>query len=154
MNLNTYVCWPFEYPFFKCLSISSAWFYIGFLSFTYWFPRVLYIFSDTSFASICITNNLILWAAYSHSYWREMIFFFLMFMYYFERERERERESARKWGRGRERGRKRIPSRFCAVSTETDLGLEPTNHEIMTWAKVGCLIDWAIQVPRKCFVNK
>ena len=36
------------------------------------------------------------------------------------------------WGRGRERGRQRIPSRPQAVSTEPNVGLEPTNSEIMT----------------------
>ena len=45
----------------------------------------------------------------------------------------RERERA---GEGqRERERERIPSRFCTVSTEPDVGLEPTNSEIMTWAE-------------------
>ena len=36
-----------------------------------------------------------------------------------------------------------------AVSTEPDVGLEPTNREIMTWAKVAHITDWAIQVPWK-----
>ena len=31
-----------------------------------------------------------------------------------------------------ERWRQRIPSRLCIVSTELDVGLELTNHEIMT----------------------
>ena len=31
--------------------------------------------------------------------------------------------------RQRERGRERIPSRFCIVSTEPKAGLDPTNHE-------------------------
>ena len=35
-------------------------------------------------------------------------------------------------GRGRERGRERIPSRLHAVSAEPDAGLELTNCEIMT----------------------
>ena len=35
----------------------------------------------------------------------------------------------------RERGRRRIPSRLHAVSTEPDAHLKPTNGEIMTWAK-------------------
>ena len=39
---------------------------------------------------------------------------------------------ARKLGRGRERERERMPSRFCAVSTETNTGLHLTNPEIMT----------------------
>ena len=46
------------------------------------------------------------------------------------RERERGRET--KWGRGRERGRERIPSRLCAVSVEPDVGLDPMNRGIMT----------------------
>ena len=37
--------------------------------------------------------------------------------------------------RGREKGRERIPSRFCAVSAEPNVGLEPTNHKITNWAK-------------------
>ena len=39
-------------------------------------------------------------------------------------ERERERK--------RERERERIPSRIHAVSTEPDVGLYPTKHEIVT----------------------
>ena len=64
-------------------------------------------------------------------------------MFIFEREREC------KSGRGRERGRHRSKagSRLQAVSTEPDVGLELTSREIMTWAKVGHLTDWAIQVP-------
>ena len=31
--------------------------------------------------------------------------------------------------------------RLRAVSTESDVGLEPTNREIMTWAEVGRLTD-------------
>ena len=51
-----------------------------------------------------------------------------MFIYF-----ERERESAQMGEGQREKERQRIPSRFCAVSTEPDVGLEPTNHEITTW---------------------
>ena len=32
----------------------------------------------------------------------------------------------------RVKGRERIPSGFYTVSLEPDLGLDPTNHEIMT----------------------
>ena len=39
-------------------------------------------------------------------------------------------------------------SRLWAVSPEPDTGLELTNRDIMTWAKVGCLTDWAIQAPK------
>ena len=35
-------------------------------------------------------------------------------------------------GRGSERGREGIPSRLRAGSTEPDVGLDLTNHEIMT----------------------
>ena len=38
-------------------------------------------------------------------------------------------------------------SRLQAVNTEPDAGLEPTNHEITTWAEVRRLTDWATQVP-------
>ena len=41
-------------------------------------------------------------------------------------------------------------SGLWAVSTKPDVGLEPTNPEIMTWAEVGCLTDWATQAPQKC----
>ena len=46
------------------------------------------------------------------------------------------RERAWKQGRGRERGRKRIPSRLHAVSAEPNVGLDPMNCEIMTWAEI------------------
>ena len=44
-------------------------------------------------------------------------------------ERERDRQTL---GEGQRERRKRIPSRLHAVSTETNTGLELTNHEIMT----------------------
>ena len=34
--------------------------------------------------------------------------------------------------RERERGRERIPSQLCSVSVEPHIGVDPTNHEIMT----------------------
>ena len=36
-------------------------------------------------------------------------------------------------------------SRLWAVSTELSAGLEPTSREIMTWAEVRCLANWATQ---------
>ena len=39
-------------------------------------------------------------------------------------------------------------SRVWAVSTESNTELKLMNHEIMTWAEVGCLTDWATQVAR------
>ena len=38
-------------------------------------------------------------------------------------------------------------SRLWAVSTEPDAGLEPTNREIVIWAEVRCLTNWATQAP-------
>ena len=38
-------------------------------------------------------------------------------------------------------------SKFWAVSTEPDAGLELTDCEITAWAKVGRLTDWATQAP-------
>ena len=65
---------------------------------------------------------------------------FFMFIYLREREREGDTES-------------KVGSRLRVVSTEPDAGLEPMNHEIMTWAKVRCFTSWATQVPqvRLCF---
>ena len=68
-------------------------------------------------------------------------------IYFFERQKDRDTE--RKGG-GAERGgdtESKAGFRLLAVSTEPDMGLEPTDHEIMTWAKVGCLTDWATQAP-------
>ena len=39
-------------------------------------------------------------------------------------------------GRGRERGRERIPSRLRAASAEPDAGLHLMNQEIMTQADI------------------
>ena len=40
-------------------------------------------------------------------------------------------------------------SRFWAVNTEPEAGLEPTTSEIMTWAEVRRLTDWVTQAPQK-----
>ena len=68
-----------------------------------------------------------------------------MFLFIFEREKEREIEhelAEREGDRECEAG-----SRLWAVSTELNVGLELTNREIMTWAEVRCLTDWATQAP-------
>ena len=79
-----------------------------------------------------------------------------MFTYFWERarERERERESERECEQAHEQGRGRegdteseAGSRLWAVSTDPNAGLELMNGEIMTWAEVGCLTDWATQAP-------
>ena len=58
------------------------------------------------------------------------IFFFVVvvFNFFFLRERQRERTEEVQ----RERDRERVPSRLHTVSTESNTGLELTNHEIMT----------------------
>ena len=57
-------------------------------------------------------------------------------MFISERERETERQT-------------QIPKQApgSAVSSEPNAGLEPTNREIMTWAEVGRLTNWATQAP-------
>ena len=40
-------------------------------------------------------------------------------------------------------------SRLWAISTEPDAGLKPTDREIMTWAEVGRLTNWATQAPQR-----
>ena len=66
-------------------------------------------------------------------------------MFIFEMKRDRV------WaGNGaRERGRQNLKQApGSELSAEPDMGLELTNHEIMTWAEVGHLIDWATQAPQ------
>ena len=66
-----------------------------------------------------------------------------MFIYFWDREThsmngggsEREGDTESKAG-----------SKLWAVSTEPDVGFELVNHEIMTWAEVRHLTDWATQV--------
>ena len=58
----------------------------------------------------------------------------------------RERDSMS--GRGAEREEdteSEAGFRLRPVSTEPDVGIEPTNREIMTWAKGGHLTNWATQ---------
>ena len=51
---------------------------------------------------------------------------------YFEREKACAHAGERQRERERERDRKRFPSRLQAVSTGPDVGLHPTNRELMT----------------------
>ena len=66
-------------------------------------------------------------------------------VYLFLRETETELER----GRGRERARHRIRNRLQAPSCQhrARAGLKLTDREIMTWAEVGRLTDWATQAP-------
>ena len=63
-------------------------------------------------------------------------------MFIYERDRQTEHEL----GKGRKRETEsEAGSRLWAVNTEPDPGQELTNHEIMTWAEVGHLTNWATQ---------
>ena len=73
------------------------------------------------------------------------IFFNFFNVYSFLRHRETECKQGRAGGEGYTESE--AGSRLWAVSTEPSMGLKLTNHEIMTWAKVGGLTDWATQVP-------
>ena len=78
--------------------------------------------------------------------WIILIFFifnlFFLHFYVFLRDKEWAEEGQREGDTESEAG-----SRLWAVSTEPEAGLEPINCEIMTWAEVGCLNDWATQAP-------
>ena len=68
-----------------------------------------------------------------------------MFLFIFERERQSI------GGGGAERegdAESQAGPRVWDVSTEPDVGLEPTDREIMTWAEIEGLTDWATQVPK------
>ena len=68
----------------------------------------------------------------------------------------RERDTEHEQGRSREGDTEsKAGSRIWAVSTEPDAGLELTNREIVTWAKVGRPTEWATQVPPSfiCMLN-
>ena len=68
-----------------------------------------------------------------------------MFIYFLT---ERERQSMSGGGAEREGDTEsEAGSRLPAVSTEPYMGLELKYCEIMTWAEVGGLTDWATQVP-------
>ena len=70
-----------------------------------------------------------------------------MVISFWERERERQSVSVRRTER--EGGTEsETSSRLWAISTEPHEGLELTNHEIMTWAKVRRLTHWATQAPQ------
>ena len=65
------------------------------------------------------------------------------------------RESARRGGAETGRERERIPSRLCTVSTEPNVGLDPTT--LGSWPepkpRVRCLTNWAIQLPLIVSIN-
>ena len=72
-----------------------------------------------------------------------------MFIYFWDRERQSMN------GRGSEREgdtESKTGSRLWVVSTKPNAGLQLMDREIMTWAEVGRLTDWATQVDRKSVV--
>ena len=70
-----------------------------------------------------------------------------MFLYYWERQSTNGGGAEGEGDTESEAG-----SRLWAVSTEPDAGPEPTDCEIMTWAKVRCSTDWATQAPHKLII--
>ena len=73
-----------------------------------------------------------------------VFFFFLMFIYFWDRERQ----SMNGGGAKREGDTEsEAGSRLRAISPGPDAGLELTDREIVTWAEVGRLTDWATQAP-------
>ena len=73
-------------------------------------------------------------------------------VYLLLRVRERQsmsRGGAERWGDTESEA----GSRLWAVSTEPDAGLELTDREIVTWAKVGRLTDRATQATHTHFLN-
>ena len=74
------------------------------------------------------------------------IFFQCLFTFerHRDRDRDRERQTVSRGGAEREGDSEfKADSRLWAVSTEPNTGLKLTNCEIMIWAEVGCLTDWA-----------
>ena len=72
------------------------------------------------------------------------IFIFLTFIYFWDTERQSMS------GAGAEREgdtESEADSRLWAISPEPDAGLKLRDREIVTWAEVGRLTDWATQAP-------
>ena len=69
-----------------------------------------------------------------------------MFIHFWETERQNTSGAGGR-AEGKEDTESEAGSRLRAVSTEPDAGLEFTDREIMTWAEVGGLTDWATQAP-------
>ena len=100
-----------------------------------------------------LTQN---WTHYLLS-WIGNTFLFIYYLkknfnaYLFLRERDR---FLSEWRRSREEDTEsKAGSRLWAVSTEPDAGLKPMNLEIMTWAEVRRLTDWATQASLYYFLN-
>ena len=79
-----------------------------------------------------------------------MALFFLMLIYFWDNVRDRVQPAEGQTERDTE---SEAGSRLWDVSPEPDMGLELTNREIMTWANVGHLPNWATQVPHYGSIN-
>ena len=76
-------------------------------------------------------------------------YIFLTFYFFSWRERESRGRAGREGNR--------IPSKFHVVSTEPDVGLDPTNPEITTWVKIkSSMLNWLshLGTPRNIFFGK
>ena len=82
--------------------------------------------------------------------WLSFVIYILLiyFLSLFILKREREHQ-AYEPGEGQREGSEgsKAGSMLWAASTEPNTWLKLTNGEIMTWAKVGHLTDWATQAP-------
>ena len=102
----------------------------------------------SDFKVIYVTSRQ--WLFFKYKLWNLCFTFYtmanyndcLMFIYFWEKERDSGGRAERKGDTESKAG-----SRLPAVSTEHCVTLELMNHEIMTWVKVGCLPNWATQVP-------
>ena len=78
-----------------------------------------------------ISRNLCVWSEEEvmlHFFHKDIQFQYRVLSLFISFERDGESEQ----GRGRERGRESISSRISTISMEPQVGLELTNHEIMT----------------------
>ena len=131
------------------------------------YPGVLWVTLETSHSRSGALCSLLLWFVHCQAtHWvslvlgmyignngnhtecswglNELILFAYVYLF-FEREREREREAP---GEGqRDRGRERIPSRALHCQCRASVGLELTNHEIITWAKTRSWMLYPLSYP-------
>ena len=91
-------------------------------------------------------------------YYKDLFFkIFFMFIYFWEREKERDRAWVGERQRAREtQNPKQAPGSELSAESRTWGLNSQTRCEIMTWAEVRHLTDWAIQEPHQdlfvCFV--
>ena len=79
-------------------------------------------------------------------------FLFFSFLFFSLAERDRAWTWEGPWI-GETRNSKQAPGSELSARSP-DVGLELLNWEIMTWAEVGRLTDWATHVPHRCAVSK